>query len=95
MSHTLTETGNEKPADGLSVSNAGLDDVQDAKRYRWLRECSQCRSDRVISVQMNHYISGKYIKTTNPSREVLDAVIDAELAPNVEAGANLTVWLGC
>lgn len=56
----------------------------DAKRYRWLRECS-CRSDRSCHVVWNHYDNGTFVSESQPSKDVLDQLID-EAMPSAKLG---------
>lgn len=56
-------------------------DARDAERYRWLRECSPVRSDRVVTVSWPKFRNGKLIDADRTfSYEELDAAIDAALA---------------
>lgn len=58
--------------------------LEDAERYRWLRECSPYRSDRNMFVEQNIYHGGKFMERNHPDRESLDRAIDAARTPTKE-----------
>lgn len=60
----------------------------DAKRYRWLRECSICRSDRSCHVVWNHYDNGTFVSESQPSKDVLDQLIDEAMPPAPLGGSD-------
>ena len=52
----------------------------DSERYRWLRDCSPARSDRMITIRKRVYREGEYMGFEYPMHEALDAAIDAARA---------------
>ncbi len=64
---------------GANPSASETADERDARRYRWLRECSIVRFDRTMYVIRSRYKGGMFIDTEYPTREELDAVIDAAI----------------
>ena len=59
----------------------------DARRYRFLRECSPIRSDVSIHVQEGIYKDGYYIRDSWPSGNELDARLDELIAASRSTGA--------
>ena len=59
----------------------------DARRYRWLRQCSPIRSDRTMYVQAGEYVKGVFQRTIYPTGAELDEAIDAAIAASRSTGA--------
>lgn len=72
LEQSSTDAENELRAKVLALQSCEVD----AKRYRWLRECSICRSDRSCHVVWNHYDNGTFVSESQPSKDVLDQLID-------------------